>query len=83
MRRAARDSSPVTCLAPALAAGVVSREWWGRNGALEPRPLAPGDEVSLEIEALGVLTNVIVAGVEPIPIPRAQARASKMPRRGR
>ncbi|MGD0197875.1 MAG: fumarylacetoacetate hydrolase family protein [Solirubrobacteraceae bacterium] len=68
---------PGDVLGSGTCGGGCLAEWWGRNGALEPRPLAPGDEVSLEVEALGVLTNKIVAGVEPIPIPRAQPRLSQ------
>lgn len=68
---------PGDVLGSGTCGGGCLAEWWGRNGALEPRPLLPGDEVSLEVEALGVLTNVIVAGVEPIPIPRAQPRSSQ------
>jgi 2-keto-4-pentenoate hydratase/2-oxohepta-3-ene-1,7-dioic acid hydratase in catechol pathway len=49
-------------------------ELWGRNGRLEPRPLAPGDEVTLSVEAIGTLTNRIVAGVDPLPVPKARAR---------
>ncbi len=49
-------------------------ELWGRNGKLEPRPLAPGDEVTLSVEGIGTLTNRIVAGVEPLPVPKARAR---------
>jgi 2-keto-4-pentenoate hydratase/2-oxohepta-3-ene-1,7-dioic acid hydratase in catechol pathway len=37
-------------------------ELWGRNGSLDnPPPLQPGDEVRLEAEAIGTLTNRIVA----------------------
>jgi 2-keto-4-pentenoate hydratase/2-oxohepta-3-ene-1,7-dioic acid hydratase in catechol pathway len=49
-------------------------ELWGRNERLEPRPLAPGDEVTLSVEGIGTLTNRIVAGVEPLPVPKARAR---------
>ena len=49
-------------------------ELWGRNGRLEPRPLAPGDEVALSVEGIGTLTNRIVAGVDPLPVPRARPR---------
>lgn len=49
-------------------------ELWGRNGRLEPRPLAPGDEVTLSVEGIGILTNRIVAGVDPLPVPKARAR---------
>jgi 2-keto-4-pentenoate hydratase/2-oxohepta-3-ene-1,7-dioic acid hydratase in catechol pathway len=49
-------------------------ELWGRNGALEPRPLAPGDEVTLRVEGIGELTNRIVAGAQPHPVPKARRR---------
>ena len=49
-------------------------ELWGRNGALEPRPLAPGDEVTLRVEGIGELTNRIVAGVPAHPVPKARRR---------
>ena len=47
-------------------------------GRLEPRPLAPSDEVTLRVQGIGTLTNRIVAGVDPgwagHPVPRARAR---------
>jgi 2-keto-4-pentenoate hydratase/2-oxohepta-3-ene-1,7-dioic acid hydratase in catechol pathway len=46
-------------------------ELWGRNGAREPRPLRPGDTVTLRVEALGELTNAVVAGREGVPLPPA------------
>ena len=49
-------------------------ELWGRNGRLEPRPLAPGDVVTLSVEGIGELTNTIVAGPEPLPVPKARRR---------
>jgi 2-keto-4-pentenoate hydratase/2-oxohepta-3-ene-1,7-dioic acid hydratase in catechol pathway len=49
-------------------------EHWGRNGRLEPPPLQPGDEVSLTVEGIGTLTNRIVPGVAPIPLPAARPR---------
>jgi 2-keto-4-pentenoate hydratase/2-oxohepta-3-ene-1,7-dioic acid hydratase in catechol pathway len=37
-------------------------ELWGRNSSLDdPPPLQPGDEVRLEAEGIGVLTNRVVA----------------------
>jgi 2-keto-4-pentenoate hydratase/2-oxohepta-3-ene-1,7-dioic acid hydratase in catechol pathway len=54
-------------------------ELWGRRGREEPPPLVPGDVVSLHVEGIGTLTNTVVAGVEPHPLPRARAgrRASR------
>jgi 2-keto-4-pentenoate hydratase/2-oxohepta-3-ene-1,7-dioic acid hydratase in catechol pathway len=34
-------------------------ELWGRNQAQEPPPLKPGDEVRLEVEGIGTLTNTV------------------------
>jgi 2-keto-4-pentenoate hydratase/2-oxohepta-3-ene-1,7-dioic acid hydratase in catechol pathway len=55
-----------TCGAGCLA------ELWGRNGRLEPPPLQVGDEVTLSVEGIGTLSNRIIAGVEPIPVPPAR-----------
>jgi 2-keto-4-pentenoate hydratase/2-oxohepta-3-ene-1,7-dioic acid hydratase in catechol pathway len=48
-------------------------ELWGRNGSLDdPPPLQPGDEVRLEAEGIGTLTNRIVAQEhDPPPLPSA------------
>ena len=47
-------------------------ELWGRRGREEPPPLVPGDVVSLHVEGIGTLTNTVVAGVEPHPLPAAR-----------
>jgi 2-keto-4-pentenoate hydratase/2-oxohepta-3-ene-1,7-dioic acid hydratase in catechol pathway len=57
-----------TCGAGCLA------ELWGRNGSFEPPPLVAGDEVRLVVEGIGELTNHIVPGVAPIPVPNARPR---------
>jgi 2-keto-4-pentenoate hydratase/2-oxohepta-3-ene-1,7-dioic acid hydratase in catechol pathway len=49
-------------------------EIWGRAGRQEPPPLAPGDVVTLTIEGIGTVTNTVVAGTEPIPVPAARIR---------
>jgi len=56
-------------------------ELWGRHGRDGYPPLAPGDTVSLTVEGIGTLTNTVVAGVDPIPLPvarpgRLRARAT-------
>lgn len=48
-------------------------ELWGRRGRETLPSLAPGDVVSLHVEGIGTLTNTVVAGVEPHPLPRARA----------
>ena len=45
-------------------------ELWGRGQ--EWAPLAPGDVVMLSVEGIGTLTNQVVAGVDPVPLPPAR-----------
>ena len=51
-------------------------EMWGRNGDTTPPPLAPGDKITLTVEGIGSLTNRVIAGVEPVPVPRARTRVT-------
>ena len=55
-----------------LGSGTCGRgclgELWGRHGERVPRPLEPGDEVTMTVEGIGTITNRIVAGREPVPI---------------
>jgi 2-keto-4-pentenoate hydratase/2-oxohepta-3-ene-1,7-dioic acid hydratase in catechol pathway len=61
-----------TCASGALA------ETWGRTGRQEPRPLRPGDVVTMTIEGIGSISNEIVPGVpEASPIVRARSRAHR------
>jgi 2-keto-4-pentenoate hydratase/2-oxohepta-3-ene-1,7-dioic acid hydratase in catechol pathway len=47
-------------------------EMWGRYGRDGYPPLGPGDTVSLTVEGIGTLTNNVVAGPDPIPLPAAR-----------
>lgn len=47
-------------------------EMWGRYGRDGYPPLAPGDTVTLTVEGIGTLSNTVVAGSDPIPLPRAR-----------
>ncbi len=49
-------------------------ELWGRNQSwTTPPPLRPGDEVTLEVEGIGTLTNTVVSGgVAPLGLPPAR-----------
>jgi 2-keto-4-pentenoate hydratase/2-oxohepta-3-ene-1,7-dioic acid hydratase in catechol pathway len=47
-------------------------EMWGRYGRERYPPLQPGDEVSLGVQGIGTLTNTVVAGVDPIPLPASR-----------
>jgi 2-keto-4-pentenoate hydratase/2-oxohepta-3-ene-1,7-dioic acid hydratase in catechol pathway len=57
-------------------------ELWGRRGREVHPPLGPGDVVSLHVEGIGTLTNTIVDGADPVPLPaarpgRRRSRASR------
>ena len=54
--------------------GGCLAELWGRSGRREPPPLAVGDVVTMNVEGIGTISNRVVAGTQPVPIPRA-ARA--------
>jgi 2-keto-4-pentenoate hydratase/2-oxohepta-3-ene-1,7-dioic acid hydratase in catechol pathway len=49
-------------------------ELWGRAGRREPPALAGGDVVTMTVEGIGTISNRVVEGTEPVPVPRA-ARA--------
>jgi 2-keto-4-pentenoate hydratase/2-oxohepta-3-ene-1,7-dioic acid hydratase in catechol pathway len=53
--------------------GGCLAELWGRSGTHEPPPLSAGDVVTLSVEGLGAIENRVVAGVDPVPIPRAKS----------
>jgi 2-keto-4-pentenoate hydratase/2-oxohepta-3-ene-1,7-dioic acid hydratase in catechol pathway len=46
-------------------------ELWGRRGRDFHPPLGAGDVVSLHVEGIGILTNAVVAGVDPHALPPA------------
>ena len=54
--------------------GGCLAELWGRTGRREPPPLTVGDVVTMHVEGIGTISNRVVAGAEPQPVPRA-ARA--------
>jgi hypothetical protein len=47
-------------------------ELWGRHGRDGYPPLKPGDTVALTVQGIGTLTNTVVAGADPIPLPKAR-----------
>jgi len=47
-------------------------ELWGRSGYRRPRPLQPGDLVTMRVDRLGSVSNEVVKGVEPHAVPRAR-----------
>ncbi|NEB02857.1 fumarylacetoacetate hydrolase family protein [Streptomyces sp. SID13726] len=54
--------------------GGCLAELWGLRGEQDPPPLKPGDTVTLTVEGVGSLTNTVVEGVDPVPVPRARRR---------
>ncbi|MGW0755515.1 fumarylacetoacetate hydrolase family protein [Streptomyces sp. NPDC002814] len=52
--------------------GGCLAELWGRNELLEPPPLAPGDSVTMAVEGIGTISNTVVEGVAPVPLPPAR-----------
>ncbi|MGV9943658.1 fumarylacetoacetate hydrolase family protein [Streptomyces sp. NPDC003401] len=59
--------------------GGCLAELWGRRGERTPPPLKPGDTVTLTVEGVGTLTNTVVAGAEPVPLPRGRRRGRERP----
>jgi 2-keto-4-pentenoate hydratase/2-oxohepta-3-ene-1,7-dioic acid hydratase in catechol pathway len=55
--------------------GGCLAELWGRAGRREPPPLAVGDVVTMNVEGIGTISNRVVGGVEPVPVPKARTRA--------
>jgi 2-keto-4-pentenoate hydratase/2-oxohepta-3-ene-1,7-dioic acid hydratase in catechol pathway len=56
--------------------GGCLAELWGRRGRREPRPLAAGDVVTMNVEGIGTISNRVVPGTEPVAVPKAaSARA--------
>jgi len=50
-------------------------EFWGRNGKREPPPLAIGDVVTMKVDGLGMIQNVVVPGA-PLHALRSASRPS-------
>ena len=63
-------------IASGTCAGGSLAEAWGRAGRQEPRPLQPGDVVTMTVDRLGEISNPVVAAApERSPIPRARPLA--------
>lgn len=67
--------------------GGCLAELWGRRGERTPPPLTPGSVVTITVEGLGSLTNRVVAGRAPAPLPAprrfdAAERAARREARG-
>lgn len=59
-------------IASGTCSGGSLAETWGRIGRQEPRPLQPGDVVTMTVDRLGTLASPVVAAPpERCPVPRA------------
>jgi 2-keto-4-pentenoate hydratase/2-oxohepta-3-ene-1,7-dioic acid hydratase in catechol pathway len=54
--------------------GGCLAELWGRSGRREPPPLTVGDVVTMSVQGIGTISNRVVAGAEPVPVPKAARR---------
>ncbi|MFD8717638.1 fumarylacetoacetate hydrolase family protein [Streptomyces sp. NPDC059629] len=54
--------------------GGCLAELWGVRGRQDPPPLKPGDTVTLTVEGIGSVSNTVVTGSEPLPLPVARRR---------
>ncbi|MFF4120996.1 fumarylacetoacetate hydrolase family protein [Streptomyces sp. NPDC001714] len=59
--------------------GGCLAELWGVRGRQDPPPLGPGDTVTLTVEGLGSVSNTVVAGPDPVPVPSARRRTRERP----
>ncbi|MBS2547308.1 fumarylacetoacetate hydrolase family protein [Catenulispora sp. NL8] len=55
-------------------------EHWAHTGRQIPAPLRPGDVVTLVAEGIGAVSNRIVAGAEPVAVPKARVGQHRRPR---
>ncbi|MGW1715174.1 fumarylacetoacetate hydrolase family protein [Streptomyces sp. NPDC002156] len=59
--------------------GGCLAELWGVRGRQDPAPLRPGDTVTLTVEGIGSVSNTVVAGADPVPVPVARRRLRERP----
>lgn len=59
--------------------GGCLAELWGVRGRQDPAPLKPGDTVTLTVEGIGTVSNTVVRGVDPLPVPAARRRSRERP----
>ncbi|WP_020125796.1 fumarylacetoacetate hydrolase family protein [Streptomyces sp. 303MFCol5.2] len=59
--------------------GGCLAELWGVRGQQSPPPLRPGDTVTLTVEGIGTVSNTVVAGADPVPVPAARRRTRERP----
>ncbi|MEH0517071.1 fumarylacetoacetate hydrolase family protein [Streptomyces sp. B21-079] len=59
--------------------GGCLAELWGRSGKQSPPALKPGDTVTLTVQGIGSVSNTIVPGATPVPLPVGRRRSRERP----
>ncbi|MER7574863.1 fumarylacetoacetate hydrolase family protein [Streptomyces sp. NPDC126514] len=59
--------------------GGCLAELWGVRGEKTPPPLKPGDTVTLTVEGIGTVSNTVVPGADPVPLPTGRRRPRERP----
>ncbi|MFJ1808347.1 MULTISPECIES: fumarylacetoacetate hydrolase family protein [unclassified Streptomyces] len=59
--------------------GGCLAELWGVRGEQTPPPLEPGDTVTLIVEGIGTVSNTVVPGADPVPLPVGRRRSRERP----
>ncbi|MEU2438638.1 fumarylacetoacetate hydrolase family protein [Streptomyces rubradiris] len=59
--------------------GGCLAELWGTRGERTPPPLRPGDTVTLTVQGIGTVTNTVVPGADPVPLPTGRRRDRERP----
>ncbi|MER6423742.1 fumarylacetoacetate hydrolase family protein [Streptomyces sp. NPDC001137] len=59
--------------------GGCLAELWGVRGRQDPAPLKPGDTVTLTVEGIGSVSNTVVSGSDPRPVPTGRRRSRERP----
>lgn len=59
--------------------GGCLAELWGVRGRQDPAPLKPGDTVTLTVEGIGSVSNTVVRGSDPRPVPVGRRRSRERP----
>ncbi|MGE0217983.1 fumarylacetoacetate hydrolase family protein [Mycolicibacterium sp.] len=66
------ELKPGDVLGSGTCGGGCLLEYWARLDTEQVPPLQPGDVVTLVAEGIGALSNTVVAGVDPVPLPKAR-----------
>ncbi|MCX5323377.1 fumarylacetoacetate hydrolase family protein [Streptomyces sp. NBC_00120] len=59
--------------------GGCLAELWGIRGEHTPPPLKAGDTVTLTAEGIGSVSNTVVPGADPVPLPAGRRRTRERP----